>query len=1310
VVVENCQSTGSQDDSFTVLTYDYSKAVVKNSTVFQANPSAFGTLTIIGSKVTYGIWISSNANGANVSLVDSETYYLELPYNGGTHPISFQSGYFENTQIIRTNPPFTINLTRTVVIAWSLRAYGSSVLIVDNAEIGYLWGHYSSRITVNNSLVGSLINSEASVASANRSAFRYLNTRGLASQSLNYCRVDRCYLTDSSSMAFNSSEIDFICYSWGDPVSLTLDNSTLVAELTYSKGAALPIPQLSYVAPPDGVAVVELIEVHVNYQTSVSGYRIKMFYDESELASMGIEERSLSIYEKNASIGTWTISSLQGWNETGDFVWVNVTRFSRIDMRYLLGTPTALAKFRIGDWVQTTANLNVRVGAGLGYTIISTMPLGTIGQILGGPVESDDFVWWDVDYAVGVRGWSAENWLELHVSGAPACVVELQIGGVEISEVDVWEFFNIYAGGSTSDIGMKQIRLSSDEVQDGYPTGEWTDWFDWHVSSEDWNATTKIKSWAFATPGYKEVWAEVRDELDQTAFNRATIFVPAPALPVLTSPLVITPVKDIYNEGDSLASEFNITNFGDVSITLNVLTVGGRLNGVIPPEGAPDFTSQAVTLQPNEPYQYQGSLTLTRRGNYNFFIAYRIDNPTPDEMDLLDENNWNTCMELGEGLTHSDRVKNIIVLEEDTAPEQYVQLKSRINAEITYHLQNQYPPSLLDENSFGNKLGKVWMSFKSFFSKTDLVEQYRQLYHAGKGYQQVAFKSATDAEQAWGEVRIEEARAFLNEAYRYDMMSAQSFAAAAELVDRNLELLEKLVGGVAKGCELVVRYSVKIAYPAAAPIADAFYLALNFGITTKLEGVIPAVKDALLDTVLQLVFFDPKFISLGDNTLLEYVNRVSEFVPLDTILANEYFMQEFGTYLRVVLEERIADLILEETVGLITHWLVSIAESVLGEGKSPVDIRVFDSKGRITGLIDGVVKHEIPMSFYYNGTVKIFFPSDIYRFELVGTDEGTYGLDIVAVRTGNVTEVTCSNIPTLDNATHQYVVDWDALYVGEEGATVMVDTDGDGVVDRVFSSDSEINSEEFIEKTSPMYPTFNLTISAGEGGAVFLPLGTYACSANSTVQVTAIPDEGFALDYWELDSVNMSSNNPCTVLMQENHTLNAVFRLGICDITVANVLPPKSIVGDGYSLNTDVTVANPGDFTETFNITLYANTTVIERIEIILTGGTATSIIFPWNTTGFAYGNYTLWAYVEPIPGETNTVDNTFVYGGIVVTILGDVDGDFDVDIFDIVAVAGAYGSEEGDQTYNPNYDIDGDGDIDIFDIVAAAGHYGESW
>jgi outer membrane protein assembly factor BamB len=45
------------------------------------------------------------------------------------------------------------------------------------------------------------------------------------------------------------------------------------------------------------------------------------------------------------------------------------------------------------------------------------------------------------------------------------------------------------------------------------------------------------------------------------------------------------------------------------------------------------------------------------------------------------------------------------------------------------------------------------------------------------------------------------------------------------------------------------------------------------------------------------------------------------------------------------------------------------------------------------------------------------------------------------------------------------------------------------------------------------------------------------------------------------------------------------------DVAVTNVVPSKSVVGQGYSLNINVTAANQGDYTETFNVTTYYNLT-----------------------------------------------------------------------------------------------------------------------
>jgi len=163
----------------------------------------------------------------------------------------------------------------------------------------------------------------------------------------------------------------------------------------------------------------------------------------------------------------------------------------------------------------------------------------------------------------------------------------------------------------------------------------------------------------------------------------------------------------------------------------------------------------------------------------------------------------------------------------------------------------------------------------------------------------------------------------------------------------------------------------------------------------------------------------------------------------------------------------------------------------------------------------------------------------------------------------------------------------------------------------------------------------------------------------------------------------------------------------ICDIAVTVVAPSKTVVSHGYNLKILVTVANQGNYTETFKVTIYVNATEIETREIALLSGNSIPITFAWNTSSFAFGNYSITALVDPIEVEWDIGDNSLIADDVVIALPGDVDGDGDVDIFDIVKIAGCYGSEEGEPEYIANSDIDGDGDIDIFDIVVAAGNYG---
>ena len=182
---------------------------------------------------------------------------------------------------------------------------------------------------------------------------------------------------------------------------------------------------------------------------------------------------------------------------------------------------------------------------------------------------------------------------------------------------------------------------------------------------------------------------------------------------------------------------------------------------------------------------------------------------------------------------------------------------------------------------------------------------------------------------------------------------------------------------------------------------------------------------------------------------------------------------------------------------------------------------------------------------------------------------------------------------------------------------------------------------------APPPQTYSLTITTTAGGTTEPAPGTYSYIANSTVQVTAIPDVNCLFDYWELDSVNVGSANPYSVIMDNDHTLHTVFvYVGTHNVAVTNVTPSKTVLEQGHSMSINVTVTNQGDYIENFNLTLYANTTIIDTFtSITLTNGSSTIITFTWSTADVALGRYTISAEVSVVPGETDTADNFYVDG-----------------------------------------------------------------
>lgn len=168
------------------------------------------------------------------------------------------------------------------------------------------------------------------------------------------------------------------------------------------------------------------------------------------------------------------------------------------------------------------------------------------------------------------------------------------------------------------------------------------------------------------------------------------------------------------------------------------------------------------------------------------------------------------------------------------------------------------------------------------------------------------------------------------------------------------------------------------------------------------------------------------------------------------------------------------------------------------------------------------------------------------------------------------------------------------------------------------------------------------------------------------------------------------------------------------DVAVTNISIPKTIVGQIFSTRINVTVENQGSFAETFNMTISVNETPINTTRISLVNYSIITVTVHWDTTGWPKNNYTISVTVDTVADEVDCADNNLVANEkVYVTIPGDVDADFDVDIFDVVSIVGSYGSSlrvRADPPYVPNHDINDDGKVDIFDIVIACNHYGESW
>jgi len=83
--------------------------------------------------------------------------------------------------------------------------------------------------------------------------------------------------------------------------------------------------------------------------------------------------------------------------------------------------------------------------------------------------------------------------------------------------------------------------------------------------------------------------------------------------------------------------------------------------------------------------------------------------------------------------------------------------------------------------------------------------------------------------------------------------------------------------------------------------------------------------------------------------------------------------------------------------------------------------------------------------------------------------------------------------------------------------------------------------DEVIDGDYNQPPQYTLTIAVDGFGTTAPGPGAYSYDEGTEVSVDAIPDSGYMLDHWELDTVNVGDADPYNVTMDADHNLTAFF-------------------------------------------------------------------------------------------------------------------------------------------------------------------------
>jgi parallel beta-helix repeat protein len=341
--------------------------------------------------------------------------------------------------------------------------------------------------------------------------------------------------------------------------------------------------------------------------------------------------------------------------------------------------------------------------------------------------------------------------------------------------------------------------------------------------------------------------------------------------------------------------------------------------------------------------------------------------------------------------------------------------------------------------------------------------------------------------------------------------------------------------------------------------------------------------------------------------------------------------------------------------------------------------------------------------------------SDSIGIRLIG-NSFTYNVFAVNIAYSNGTIISGNNIFIDKTATPIDTSQWEGISMEFSSGNIISDNNvtNCGVGVYLFSSSgNSVYHNNFVNNTQQV-DSFNSTNTWDDG---YPSGGNYWSDYNGTDLFSGpyqnetgsdgIGDKPYAMDTNNTDNYPLMKPYPWGPHDVGVTYIARVYEFG----PQAYIFPLKTVGFVNIQLHLDVFVMNYGDYPEVLNLTVYANSTVVGQVSnVTLAAKNSTILDVPWDTSGFAKGNYTISAYIEPVLGETEVEDNNYTDGKIKITIPGDVNGDGTVDMRDIAYVARRFGMSPADPRWDPDADINDDGKIDMRDIGYVARCYGQHY